>query len=218
MESLAFSVVILLALVAFSNYSRGTLGDWLKAKFLNAGEPTRIPARAAGGAGGGGGAGSSRNGARISCPVPGAQVLSVWGDPRDGGARRHEGIDLGAPTGTAIGAVLAGRVLRAGDAGNCGLRVAISHAGGLESIYCHLSHVSVRAGQQVREGQTVGKVGNTGNAASTAPHLHFEIHEGGGPRDPAGYLPAGCGGNPGNAAGPARPRQRPQRPTRQQDR
>lgn len=197
METVSFSILVVLAMVVFSNFANGTLGDWLSAKFLNAAAPTRDYADANKTKTPVGGAGIFS----MSCPVAGAEVLSVWGDDRDGGARSHQGIDLGAPAGTPVGAAANGRVVRAGDAGgNCGLRVAIAHQRGVETLYCHLQSVDTVAGRRVTQGQTIGKVGTTGNAAGGAAHVHFEVHNRNVPEDPAGWLPVGCGGS-GRAPG-----------------
>lgn len=65
--------------------------------------------------------------------------------------------------------------------------IIISHSGGLTSVYAHLSKISVRQGQTVRSGQTIGEVGQTG--AATGPHLHFEIRRNGKATDPEELLP-----------------------------
>ena len=85
----------------------------------------------------------------------------------------HLGTDYAAPTGTPVWATAAGRVTHAGRKGGYGNLVEISHANGYVSRYAHLSRVNVRAGQQVRQKQTVGHVGATGRA--TGPHLHYEL-------------------------------------------
>jgi LysM repeat protein len=85
-------------------------------------------------------------------------------------------VDFGAPSGTAVKASASGRVLiakSAGYNGGYGKYVVIQHANGLQTLYGHLSSVSVSAGATVSQGQLIGGVGNTGN--STGSHLHFEI-------------------------------------------
>jgi murein DD-endopeptidase MepM/ murein hydrolase activator NlpD len=102
--------------------------------------------------------------------------------PITGRARPHEGIDIGAPTGTPVVAVLAGQVTFASTNGGYGKQVKIRHDSGHESSYAHLNSFSVQVGVRVAQGQEIGKVGSTG--ASTGPHLHFEWRFGGKPFDP----------------------------------
>ncbi len=89
----------------------------------------------------------------------------------------HYGIDIAAPIGTPIYTPEAGRVLMAGPASGFGLAVYIQHADGTITVYGHINDYFVAAGQQVRAGQQVAEVGNTGQ--STGPHLHFEVQTGG---------------------------------------
>lgn len=105
-----------------------------------------------------------------------------------GYVRLHAGIDLGAPTGTPIGAASAGVIAFAGVMGGYGNVVDIRHADGTTTRYAHQSRILVRAGQQVAAGQIIGLVGNTGGA-STGPHLHFEVRTASGPIDPHSWLP-----------------------------
>jgi murein DD-endopeptidase MepM/ murein hydrolase activator NlpD len=103
----------------------------------------------------------------------------------------HTGMDFLVPTGTAVHSVAAGKVVTAGWGGAYGYQVVILHADGHYSQYGHLSQISVKAGQQVNEGQRIGRSGSTGNA--TGPHLHFEIRTGpvyGDDIDPLRYLRA----------------------------
>ncbi|MGP9017199.1 transglycosylase family protein [Streptomyces sp. BR1] len=104
----------------------------------------------------------------------------------------HTGVDFPVPTGTAVHAVAAGKVVEAGWGGSYGYQVVIRHTDGRYSQYAHLSAVNVRAGQQINTGQRLGRSGSTGNA--TGPHLHFEIRTGpayGSDIDPLAYLKAG---------------------------
>jgi murein DD-endopeptidase MepM/ murein hydrolase activator NlpD len=96
--------------------------------------------------------------------------------------RLHAGIDIAAPTGTAIGASKAGTVIFAGRQSGYGNVVIIDHGGGFSTVYAHQSRISVRDGQSVSQGARVGSVGSTGH--STGPHLHFETRYGGSPRNP----------------------------------
>ncbi len=87
--------------------------------------------------------------------------------------RPHLGVDYGAPTGTPVQAIGAGRVTFAGRKGGNGNTVEIQHANGYKSMYLHLSRVLVRSGQRVETGSRIGLVGSTGLA--TGPHLDFRI-------------------------------------------
>ncbi len=110
--------------------------------------------------------------------------------PRSGG-RIHEGFDITAACGTKLVAVRNGKVLRRGfDPVLYGNYLLIHGEGERRSyFYSHLSRpASVRRGQRVLEGQRVGFVGETGNAAGTGCHLHFEIHVRGVPIDPTPAL------------------------------
>jgi murein DD-endopeptidase MepM/ murein hydrolase activator NlpD len=102
------------------------------------------------------------------------------------GNRFHSGIDLPAPAGAGVVAAAPGRVTYAGFlAGGWGLLVTIAHAGGVRTLYAHLSRIDVRVGESVQAGWQVGLVGATGDA--TGPHLHFEVRVHGAAVDP---LPA----------------------------
>jgi murein DD-endopeptidase MepM/ murein hydrolase activator NlpD len=89
--------------------------------------------------------------------------------------RPHLGIDYGAPVGTPVQAIGAGRVVFAGPEGGAGRMVHLRHVNGYETFYLHLSRVLVRPGQYVEQGQRIGLVGNTGLA--TGPHLDFRIRQ-----------------------------------------
>ncbi|WP_198976829.1 peptidoglycan DD-metalloendopeptidase family protein [Hymenobacter sp. BT523] len=107
-------------------------------------------------------------------------VGSFWGSDRDGGARRHEGIDIFAPRGTAAVAAVAGYVTRTGETPLGGRVVWLTDAEHNEHLYyAHLDRQLVSPGQRVQPGDTLGLVGNTGNARTTVPHLHFGIYRGG---------------------------------------
>jgi murein DD-endopeptidase MepM/ murein hydrolase activator NlpD len=100
--------------------------------------------------------------------------------------RLHEGIDIGAPTGTPIRAAAAGRVIYSGWMSGYGNLVVIDHGGGISTAYGHQSSIAVGNGQIVSQGQTIGYVGCTGHCFG--PHLHFEVRINGTPVDPLGYL------------------------------
>jgi murein DD-endopeptidase MepM/ murein hydrolase activator NlpD len=100
--------------------------------------------------------------------------------------RMHEGIDIGAPTGTPIRAAAAGRVIYSGWMSGYGNLVVIDHGGGISTAYGHQSSIAAGNGQVVSQGQTIGYVGCTGHCFG--PHLHFEVRINGTPVDPLGYL------------------------------
>jgi len=87
----------------------------------------------------------------------------------------HSGIDVAASgiNGSNIYAVRSGVVRQAESNGGYGRMVRIDHGGGIQTLYAHMSSISVKAGQEVKQGDVIGKVGNTGH--STGPHLHFEV-------------------------------------------
>jgi murein DD-endopeptidase MepM/ murein hydrolase activator NlpD len=96
--------------------------------------------------------------------------------------RFHAGVDIGAGWGSPIVAAGDGRVVGAGWGGGFGREVQIAHAGGLTSVYGHMSEVVAQPGSYVRAGQLIGYVGSSG--LSTGPHLHFEVRQGGQPVNP----------------------------------
>ncbi|MFJ8667742.1 M23 family metallopeptidase [Streptomyces sp. NPDC093600] len=99
----------------------------------------------------------------------------------------HTGLDLAAPTGTPVKAVHGGTIKSAGWSGSYGYRIVLELADGTEVWYCHLSSMTVGAGQSVGTGETIGRVGATGNV--TGPHLHLEVHTAGGSGvDPSAWL------------------------------
>ena len=112
------------------------------------------------------------------CPVPGARYFNDWGFPRSGG-RFHSGNDLFAPLGTAVLAPVSGTIdFLEGPVG--GLQFRLFGDDGTTYIGSHLSSI-VGADGYITAGSQVGTVGDTGNAAGSRPHLHFEAHPGDGP-------------------------------------
>ncbi|MEI6732733.1 MAG: M23 family metallopeptidase [Comamonadaceae bacterium] len=96
--------------------------------------------------------------------------------------RAHQGVDYGAPTGTAVRSVGDGVVAFAGVQNGYGNMVILKHRNQDSTVYAHLSRINVRKGSNVSQGQTIGAVGSTGWA--TGPHLHFEFRVNGVYRDP----------------------------------
>jgi len=128
----------------------------------------------------------------LAFPVDGrgnAAIQSLFGVDRDGGRRAHHGIDIFAPRGTPVLAATDG-VVRSTSPNTLGGNVVwLADARRPQSLYyAHLDRHVVSEGQQVRTGDTLGFVGNTGNARTTAPHLHFGIYTRGGPIDPLRYV------------------------------
>jgi peptidoglycan LD-endopeptidase LytH len=134
--------------------------------------------------------------AAMTFPVQGRtprNIGSGFGDPRDGGARVHHGVDIFAPRGTPVLAAADGRITNVANTPVGGLVIwQVADGAGHELYYAHLSAQYVRAGQRVRAGDVIGAVGNTGNARTTPPHLHFGVYAAGRlPLDPAPLLADG---------------------------
>jgi murein DD-endopeptidase MepM/ murein hydrolase activator NlpD len=127
---------------------------------------------------------------QISSPVNGT-VTSEFG-PRWG--RNHDGIDIAAPTGTAIKAAACGTVSFRGQQSGYGNIICIAHSSQFTTCYAHMSAFAVGSGARVRTGQVIGYVGCTGSC--TGPHLHFETRVNGTAQNPRRYL----GGQPMPAA------------------
>jgi peptidoglycan LD-endopeptidase LytH len=116
----------------------------------------------------------------LAFPVDGAgnrAILSLFGVARDGGRRSHHGIDIFAPRGTPVLASANGIVRSTTPNQLGGIVVWLTDTARSQSLYyAHLDRHVVAAGMPVRVGDTLGFVGNTGNARTTAPHLHFGIY------------------------------------------
>ena len=123
-------------------------------------------------------------------PVSGYTLTSPFGmrlHPVLGYYRMHNGIDMACAQGTPIYATRAGKVTTASyQAGGAGYYVSINHLDGFSSIYMHMTHYAVSAGQTVSQGQLIGYVGSTG--ISTGPHLHFGISYAGSYVNPLAYI------------------------------
>ena len=137
----------------------------------------------------GGATGVIASGAWI-CPVQGPRAFTNdWGQPRSGG-RRHQGTDIMAPRGTPVVASVSGTV-RHHSSSLGGLSYYLNGDDGHTYFGTHLNGYA--ASGRVAAGTVVGYVGNTGNARGASPHLHFEIHPGGGgPVNPYPTLSKHC--------------------------
>ncbi len=130
-------------------------------------------------------------GPSLGFPVTGmkANVGSFWGADRDGGKRGLEGIDIFAPKRTPAIAAADGYITGVRDGGIGGKTVWLRPANKNYTLYyAHLDEQLVQEGQVVKQGQTIGLVGNTGNAKYTPPHLHFGIYGYGGAVDPYPFV------------------------------
>ncbi|MBW8522461.1 M23 family metallopeptidase [Chryseobacterium chendengshani] len=128
----------------------------------------------------------------LTFPVAGKgnkNVQSFWGASRDGGGRSHEGVDIFAPRKTPVVAVADGTIVRTGNQGLGGKQVWLrDDAVGNSLYYAHLDSIITQNGKSVKAGDTLGWVGNTGNAAGGATHLHFGIYSTGGAVDPYPFI------------------------------
>ncbi len=111
-------------------------------------------------------------------------ITPNFGDPRDGGDRTHEGLDILAPKGAPIVSPTEAVVLRTGTGDSSGKYVTTANPGGEHFVYMHLSEIVARSGQELDPGDIIGYVGDTGNAKGGPAHLHFEIRDGRKAEDP----------------------------------
>ncbi len=134
-----------------------------------------------------------RNVASLEFPVEGRDsgaILSGFGLPRDAGRRKHHGVDIFAPRHTPVVATSRALVRRVTN-WELGGRVVWLHdqTRSLHIYYAHLETQQVEEDSWVEPGETIGTVGNSGNARTTAPHLHFGIYvRGEGPIDPYSFI------------------------------
>lgn len=122
-------------------------------------------------------------------PLTSYRLTSPFGmriHPVYGYERMHSGVDMAAPAGTPIYASKAGKVTVAKWNNSAGYYVSINHGDGFSSIYMHMTHYIVSAGQYVSRGQVIGYVGSTGT--STGNHLHFGIAYNGTYVNPMAYI------------------------------
>src|SRR5687767_2864498 len=140
-------------------------------------------------------------GPTLAFPVAGRDARiarSLFGAPRDAGRRSHHGVDLFAPKGTPVVAAAPGIVRRVGETDLGGNVIWLLDTRREQSLYyAHLDRQLVSTGDIVQVGDTLGLVGNTGNARRTPPHLHFGIYRRGqGPVDPLPFIDARRGTPP----------------------
>ncbi len=108
-------------------------------------------------------------------------------DPFTGQLRPHYGIDFAARVGTPVWATADGRVANIGwDKNGFGTYIEVDHRKGFQTYYAHLSKVEASLGEEVKRGQLIGRIGNTGR--STGPHLHYEVRVNGSPVNPRNYF------------------------------
>lgn len=122
-------------------------------------------------------------------PVEYSWVSSLFGkrrDPFTGHPELHQGVDFAGPSGSNVTAVAGGIVTRARRNGDYGKLVEIDHGNGYMSRYAHNKVLLVKAGEVVRRGHVIAKLGNTGR--STGPHVHFEILKDGVQIDPMKFV------------------------------
>lgn len=128
----------------------------------------------------------------LAFPVQDGNERDIWsryGAPRDGGRRDHHGIDIFAPRGTPALAAAVATVRRVDTTPRGGRVVWLRDERGSSLYYAHLDRPNVVEGMRVKPGDTVGFIGNTGNARTTPPHLHFGIYRRGeGPVDPYWFV------------------------------
>ncbi len=116
----------------------------------------------------------------MAFPVQGGDlndIGGVFGDPRDGGDRQHEGVDIFADWGTPVVAAAAGRA-STGRGGLGGKKIWL-RVNGKALYYAHLDSFAIDGSKKVNQGEIIGFVGNSGNARTTPPHLHFGIYDNG---------------------------------------
>lgn len=107
-----------------------------------------------------------------------SDLTKNFGDPRGGGTREHEGLDILAAEGTPIVTPTEAVVIRVGSGSSSGKYVTTANPGGETFVYMHLSdHADIDEGDKLDVGDVIGYVGDTGNAAGGPAHLHFEVRK-----------------------------------------
>ncbi len=132
----------------------------------------------------------------LACPVGNPVAFTdTWGAPRSGG-RSHQGVDMMARHGTPVYAITSGRITRLKNSGLGGISLWMYGDDNNEYYYTHLQGYAsgTSTGKRVAAGDLIAYVGSTGNASASAPHLHFEVHPGGGSAvNPYPYAARACG-------------------------
>lgn len=128
----------------------------------------------------------SINGIKLAVTPTEGRITSRYGVSSRIRKSTHTGLDIAAVTGTDIKVVADGTVISANYNGSYGNLVKVDHGNGVETWYAHTSKMLVKAGDAVKAGDVIAKVGSTGN--STGPHLHLEIRINGEHVDPQDYL------------------------------
>jgi septal ring factor EnvC (AmiA/AmiB activator) len=125
---------------------------------------------------------------KIRSPTPGRLVRSFGRikDDRYGTFTQNDGLDLEAPLGAEVKAVLKGKIVYADWFRGYGKLMIVDHGRGFTSLYAHLGEYAVRVGESVGEGETIGYVGDTGYVAK--PTLHFELRQDGAAVNPEPWL------------------------------
>jgi len=116
-------------------------------------------------------------------------ITSYYGhrmSPYSNRVKMHEGMDVGAPTGTPVLAPADGLVTFAGSKSGFGIIVQLDHGYGIETVFAHSQMARVKKGQKIKRGTVIAQVGNTGY--STGPHLHYEVRVNGTPVDPLYFI------------------------------
>ena len=129
---------------------------------------------------------------KLVTPVIGTLTSSFGyrSHPIDGEWKHHDGVDIMAEEGAPILSFASGEVDYIGESPSYGLYMQIKHDNGMASFYAHCSEIHVKKGARVFAGESIGKVGSTGNVMG--PHLHFELKKDGVRIDPSAYLSIGA--------------------------
>lgn len=118
-----------------------------------------------------------------------SKIGDRWGARRDGGKRKHMGVDIYASKGTPVVAITDGIIVERANMPVGGKTLWLKAADHRwTAYYAHLDKQLVREGQLVRKGQVIGTVGNTGNARNMPAHLHFGIDDGKNWTNPLPYI------------------------------
>lgn len=122
-------------------------------------------------------------------PTDSKRLSSGFGyrkDPFTGKSALHAGVDISGEIGDPVYASGSGTVKETGEDGSRGHYIILAHGGEIESWYLHLDEIEVKQGDAVRQGEQIGRLGNTGR--STGPHLHFQVVEDGEAVNPLPYI------------------------------